>query len=391
MKILLILDTAHGQIGGTELVTLSLARALATAGHHPVVAEVGKPLLGEQARANGIELILVSADNFSDVNYRDWKRLLAAAAPDLVVRSKGWIGCANWRLDVAVMLHRIPYLSIEHHPASLRLFHSSNAKSGPVYRLRRRMRDWLHVHAVRHTVAVSDAVRLPLVQQFGFSPGHVTTMYPGIDFTAFAVTADDRGSQRDAWGIPRDAIVVGSVGRLVPHKRNDFVLQIFALLRKSSLADRLWCVIAGRGPDIERLRTIAIDLGVSDRVRFPGWQPSVSRAWSALDLFLMPSDDEGLGLTIIEAIACGCMAIPAANGGMKEILGADLGQYCINSTDAETWADAAEQFLALPSSRRAELQRRALETVKQRFNADTQWQAYKTWIELHSGRQGYAP
>ena len=197
------------------------------------------------------------------------------------------------------------------------------------------------------------------------------------------MTAEDRASQRNSWGIPHDAVVIGSVGRLVPHKRNDFVLQVFAALRKSSHADELWCVIAGKGPDLERLRQIAGDLEIGDRVRFPGWQPSVSRAWSAVDLFLMPSDDEGLGLTIIEAIACGCMAMPAANGGMIEILNKELAKYCIGERSVATWASLTQGYLDLHPTDRAKLIRRAQSAVREKFDANTQWAHYVNWLEKH--------
>jgi glycosyltransferase involved in cell wall biosynthesis len=252
--------------------------------------------------------------------------------------------------------------------------------------VKRKLRDFLHRHAVKKTLAISKAVRDPLVAFQGFSPDAVDVLYPGIDFMRFTHAPIARLALREQWGIPRTAFVIGYLGRLAPHKRVDIVLDTFARLLRRGPEASLWCVIAGVGSEQGHLRVLADQLGITERVRFVGWHDSAAEVLSTIDLFLMPSADEGLGLTLIEAAGSSCLVIAADQGGMREVMDGELAAYQVaQDGSVDDWADACERLLANPATELVGLQNRFRDDLRTRFDSVTQMAAIAEWIE------GYMP
>jgi len=91
-------------------------------------------------------------------------------------------------------------------------------------------------------------------------------------------------------------------GRLIKEKHVDVLIKALALLRKP-----VTCLIIGDGPEKARLEALARDLGVSDRVLFPGFleYADLIAAMKSSKVFVLPSTREGFGLSVLEAAACG--------------------------------------------------------------------------------------
>ncbi|MFI6287044.1 glycosyltransferase [Streptomyces sp. NPDC051018] len=113
------------------------------------------------------------------------------------------------------------------------------------------------------TVAVSDTVAGRL-RDWGVPAGRIHIVPNGIDAARFRFDADERLAVRARLGIAPDAFVVGGVGRLVPGKRFDVLVRAVAALPGTVL------VIAGDGPERASLERLAAQLGITERVRFPG-------------------------------------------------------------------------------------------------------------------------
>jgi glycosyltransferase involved in cell wall biosynthesis len=378
---MLVIPTEGGAFGGTEQVSLELARGLARRNMKVIVLEVGNRVLEEHGMGTGATFDFVPATSFADVGRAEWKLQFDRHSPDVVIRVKGWFGSQNRALDLYALLHRAVYLSWECHPSTREW---GAGRRGLVRTVKRKIRDLLHRHAVKKTLAVSKAVRDPLVAFQGFSPGAVDVVYPGVDFERFAHAPIARLELRDQWGIPRSALVIGYFGRLVPHKRVDLVLETFARLLRLGYESSLWCVIAGVGSEQENLRALAERLGITERVRFVGWQESAADALSTIDVFLMPSTDEGLGLTLIEAAGSSCLVIAAGQGGMREVMDGELAAYQVAPDgNVDDWVDACERLLAHRAGELVGLQTRFREDLRTRFDSETQLTAMAQWIEGH--------
>lgn len=146
------------------------------------------------------------------------------------------------------------------------------------------------------TVAVSPTVADRL-RGWGVRPGRIVVVPNGIDAAAFAFDAARRAATRRRLGILPDEPVVGAVGRLVPTKRFDLLVDAVARLEGVRL------LLVGAGPERAALERRARDLRVP--VVFTGGTSDVAGALAAMDVLAAPSAQETFGLGVLEALAAG--------------------------------------------------------------------------------------
>jgi len=159
---------------------------------------------------------------------------------------------------------------------------------------------------------------------------------------------DDRKAMRRAFDTPDDATVIVQVGRLDPHKGIDAHLRALAKLR--DLPDwRCWLTASPQRPvevaRLERLKGLANELGVAERVRFLDWQPDMRRVMAAADIYCQPNTGpEPFGITYVEALWAGLPVVASALGGALEIVTKDCGVLAEPGNSAEV-ADALRSLL----------------------------------------------
>ena len=118
-----------------------------------------------------------------------------------------------------------------------------------------------------------------------------------------------------------------SIGRLVCEKGHQDLLSALALLRSRG-RDDVRALIVGVGPEEKRLRAVAADLGLADRVEFRGWVPNdelaaVYASASCLVLASLPTPfwEEQFGMVLAEAMAAHVPVVAAASGAIPEVVG----------------------------------------------------------------------
>ncbi len=178
---------------------------------------------------------------------------------------------------------------------------------------------------------------------------------PGVDVGRFH-PAVDGGRMRHAWGVPRDATVVGCVSRLVPRKGQDVLLDAWP--RVLATHPDAWLVLAGTGPLHDRLADRAADL---DRVAVVGevaWD-DLPATHAAFDVFAMPcrtrllgTDVEGLGIVYLEAQASGVPVVAGRSGGAPETVREGETGHVVDGRDVVAVATAITTLLADPGRRR---------------------------------------
>jgi glycosyltransferase involved in cell wall biosynthesis len=162
------------------------------------------------------------------------------------------------------------------------------------------------------TVAVSPTVAARL-RAWGVRPGRIAVIPNGIDPDAFAFDPARRAAIRRRLGIPMDAHVAGTVGRLVPTKRIDL------LIGAAARTPGLRLLIAGDGPERARLERLAAALGVTGRVVFTGGTDDVASVLAAMDVYAAPSAQETFGLGVLEALAAGLPAVHTACPALDDL------------------------------------------------------------------------
>ena len=158
-----------------------------------------------------------------------------------------------------------------------------------------------------------------------------------IDIGLYSFSSDRRLQVRTKLGV-HAKLVVGHVGNFLPPKNHEFVLAVFAEILKRRHDSVL--LLVGDGPLRRRLARSAIALGVASNVIFAGSRTDVPDLMQAMDLFLFPSQYEGLGMALVEAQASGLPCV-VSNTIPEEATVTDLVTAMSLSTAPSKWATAA--------------------------------------------------
>lgn len=131
------------------------------------------------------------------------------------------------------------------------------------------------------------------------------------------------GALRKQYQIPADAIVLFSLGRLIPKKGFSDLLEAFAALPTHIGGRPLFLVIAGDGPLCTKLASQTAALSIEHRTRWLGWQMQTTPIFHLADIFICPSRDEPLGNVILEAWAHRLPVVSTDTVGARELIQAE--------------------------------------------------------------------
>ncbi len=177
-------------------------------------------------------------------------------------------------------------------------------------------------------------------------PDQFVTIPSGVPLAAFEAPAVPPERVKAALGLPPDARVIGSVGRLEPIKGHRVLVEAFQQL--APRAPDVALVLAGDGELAAPLRAACNRAGLAGRVRFLGWRTDVPDLLHAFDVFVLPSLNEGMGRALVEAMAAGRPIVASRAGGIPEVLGDDEAGILVQPGEARALAAAIETCLAEP-------------------------------------------
>jgi glycosyltransferase involved in cell wall biosynthesis len=169
-------------------------------------------------------------------------------------------------------------------------------------------------------VAISPAIRDELLREHQIGRAEQYRVVPlGFDLSALAAIDDGaRQSARATLGIPPDARVVSTVGRLTAIKQHHLFLETARLIAEQDPA-ALFLVI-GDGELRADLENAARQPGLAGRVRFLGWRRDLPAIYGATDVFLLTSRNEGTPVALIESLAAGVPGVSTDVGGVRDVL-----------------------------------------------------------------------
>lgn len=173
--------------------------------------------------------------------------------------------------------------------------------------------------------------------EFMFGKRDFVVLRNAIDLTKFAFNADKREALRSQLAINPDATVIGHTGRFTFQKNHRWVIEVFAQFAQTRPRARL--LLVGAGPLEPEMVELVARFGLTDAVIFAGKQRDVDAYLSAMDLFLMPSHFEGLGISLLEAQASGLPSL-VSDVFAPEVLVTQAVQTMSLKRSASEWADA---------------------------------------------------
>lgn len=180
-------------------------------------------------------------------------------------------------------------------------------------------------------VAVSETVRASYARHGAAYREKLRVVYNATP--ALPKISEDQEACRNRFGVVPAGLLLGCLGRLHPQKNVGFALQVLAGIPGAEL------LIAGGGPEEGRLRELASQLGVSDRVHFLGplSGADLPRFYRCLDILLFPSIYEGFGRVLVEAMAAGTPVVSSDIAIAREVAGTAV---LYRPLDPEAWCKA---------------------------------------------------
>jgi glycosyltransferase involved in cell wall biosynthesis len=166
----------------------------------------------------------------------------------------------------------------------------------------------LYNHRVDGVVAISRVIA-ELLAQAGVERGKIRHIPSGIDPARF-ISADAHEL------LFKNPLVIGSAAVLEARKGHKILLEAAALLKADGV--NLSYQLAGAGPLRHQLEQQAAHLGLQEEVQFLGFVSDISKFLAAIDIFVMPSLHEGLGVAVLEAMAAGKPVVASRVGGLAE-------------------------------------------------------------------------
>lgn len=332
-----------GEFGGAEQHILDLLTVMKQHGVQGKVVCFYEASFSQALRERGIPVTVLDYGRFDIRLARGLRKLFHQEKPDLIhthgVKANFFARLAARNID------NVPLVTTVH---SLLKFDYEGV-------LAYKFASWMENSSRRwnsHYISVSGAIRQSLLDE-KIPPEQITVVRHGIDVERFRPVEDGdkelaarREALRKEWGVPDDAWVIGSVGRLVRLKGIDYAIQAMPGIIKVN--PRAHLVIVGSGPEETRLQALAAQLGLGKHVTFTGFRKDIPDCMRAFDCFISPSLSEGLGLNILEAMATRLPVVITGVGGILDFAEDEVNSLIIETRSAEDLADKLIRILESP-------------------------------------------
>ena len=326
MNILLL--TTHLEFGGISIYCVSLAKTLRDNGHNVTVASSGGVLVAELKKfgVQHIEINIKTKSELSPLLFKAYLKLekhFKAEKPQIIH--------AHTRIAqvLACMIYKrthIPYISTCH------------GFFRPHFG-RRMFGFW-----GKKVVAISEAVREHLVNDLKVKKEDIRLVNNGIDIKRFGAPIDEKqkADYRSGLGI-KEGPVVGIIARLSPVKGHKFLLiAIKEVLRQQANVQLL---IIGDGPAKKQLVDLTIKLGLGECTFMEDSVFDTRLPLSVMDVFVLPSIQEGLGLSAMEAMVAGTPVVGSNVGGVYSLIKDGQTGLLVPSQDPAALAGAILKLL----------------------------------------------
>lgn len=212
----------------------------------------------------------------------------------------------------------------------------------------------------RRIIAVSHHVKDHLVKRFQIDPSIVAVVHPGVEPSVQSTSPPVLD--------PEHVPVIGTAGPLETAKGIPFLLK--AARRVSASHPSVQFVIAGAGPEENRLRRLSEELGVSTHVTFISNMHNFTASLSAMDIFCLPSLQQGLGAIMMEAMAMGKPVIASDVGGVYSVVCDGATGLLVPPSDSRRLAERIQELLNDPIAARA-IGEAGRQLIREDFNVET--------------------
>ncbi len=362
MKICMFTNTYLPHVGGVARSVDFFSQDLRKMGHEVLVIAPTFPGFSPGVEEEGGVLRVPALQNFngSDFSVRlplpfTINRQLEKFRPDIIHSHHPYLmGDSALRM---AMQHDLP-LVFTHHTLYENYTHYVPLNS-------RRMQRFVvelstkYANMCSMVVAPSESIALLLEERGVKTPMEVIPT--GVDLDFFA--AGNGAAFKEEYGLEKDQLVIGHVGRLAPEKNLEYLSRAVALYLQENPGAVF--VVVGDGPSMEDIRAVFQDKGLSDRLILAGQKTGqgLADAYRAMDFFVFSSTTETQGMVLAEAMAAGNPVMALDASGVREVVrDGENGRLLDAHSSERDFAGALEEF-AGDKSKQKEWRQNALKTA----------------------------
>jgi glycosyltransferase involved in cell wall biosynthesis len=216
-----------------------------------------------------------------------------------------------------------------------------NPESPLVVKLKYRLYD--------RVITISDGIRQVLRAE-GVPEAKLRLVHSSVDTEQYRPDRSQRAWLEQAFNLPADALVIGMVAQFIPRKGHQTLLQALPSVLQAHPRSRV--ILFGQGPQFESVQqAIQASAILTQHVQLAGFRNDLHRILPNLDLLAHPAFMEGLGVSLLQAAACGVPIIAARTGGIPEVVQHGVNGLLITPGDVAGLADSLDQLLSSANTR----------------------------------------
>jgi glycosyltransferase involved in cell wall biosynthesis len=340
-----------------------------------------------------LENLLVVFHNCHLPNIDLYNRAVAKGVPARVLRCQGRI---DWkvlrRLRLLIRAHDIEIIHVHGYKAGLYGYLAARGEgkalvatchNWPVGGMKLAMYHFLDRLVLKHVDAigaVSEVIAEKLAS-FGVPRERVRVIPNGIDVRAFGAVPPAGAAMAGT----RSRQVLGVVGRLDLQKGFEYLLKAIAGLHHSFPELRL--LVIGEGPDRSRIENLISQLRLGAVVTLLGQRADMPTAYNLIDIFVLPSLNEGLPMALLEAMAASKAIVATRVGAVPKVIADEVTGLLVEPADEPALTHAISRLLSDPSLCR-QLAQRARAHVERHYTAEAMTGSYREMYTAVLARRG---
>jgi glycosyltransferase involved in cell wall biosynthesis len=200
-------------------------------------------------------------------------------------------------------------------------------------------------------VALTEKEKKDYIKYAVCRPNKLTTIHSGVEIHRFLNTRISTFEKKNKLNLSPQKQIVGTVGWLLPIKGPMILLKAMDHVWKNNNDAQL--VFVGKGELEEELKKEAAHMGVSEKVKFLGWRDDIDEIMPIVDIFVLPSLNEGMGRVLVEAMASGKPIIASRTGGIPDLIKHQENGLLVPPGDERALADAILRLIKYPQEAKA--------------------------------------
>ncbi len=326
-------ESSHG-LGGQEYRVLSEAKAMGLRGHQVIIAAPGNSQIVRLAQEQGILCEPIP------VGISGWGRLMPVFLKLIgkhhiqIIHTHGsqdsWMAAFAGRLS-------------SYRPVILRARHKSTPVS-PTFG-----HDVLYRRLPHAVTTTGEAVRLQLINDNHLDPDTVFSIPTGVDVDRFQPGSLNRDVKQEL-GIQPEQLVVGTISFLRPEKGIDVLIDAISLLKQEF--PQICCLIVGTGQERQKLLAQIQQQQLEATIVLSGFREDIPELLHAMDVFVLPSLEEGMPQSLLQALAMERAVVASSVGGVPELVRDGKTGFLVSPQDPTALAEKIRLFIQDPVQRK---------------------------------------